>query len=548
MLTWLREFFSHCMASHHLPKIWRRADVTAILKPNKPANDAKNYRPISLLCMPLKLLERLLLSRLEPVIDPQLPPQQAGFRRGRSTTDQVTLLTDDIEAGFEACRKVGVVLVDLTAAYDTVWLRGLHLKLLRMIPDGRMVSFVMELLTNRSFRLRTSDGQVSRLRRLRNGVPQGSTLSPILFNVYISDIPQTTSIQYGYADDLALLAADSTWERVERTLNHDMQTLHEYLVRWRLKLSTAKTTSTAFHLNTHDCQRQLDISVNGSALPNNNHPVYLGVTLDRSLTYRHHIEALRGKVNSRNGLLRCLAGSSWGAYTSTLRTGALALVYSAAEYASPVWCRSAHVGKLDVSLNDTMRIITGCMRPTERVFLPVLAGITPPDIRRESRVMSLTIAATENQQHLLHHRVSYAATNTGAQRLKSRSPFSRQSARLQTEKFDPDKTWIDRVNDGPRFVQTACPPPGQFLPPGADLPRKQWVRLNRLRSGTARVGDTLQRWGLQESAACACGHPNQTVQHIVSDCKLLKPPGNISSLRCPDDATIDWLTNLSLEL
>ena len=137
------------------------------------------------------------------------------FRHGRSTTDQVTLLTDDIEAGFEHNQKVGVALVYLTAAYDTVWLRGLHLKLLRMLPDRHMVSFVMELLTNRSFTLRTSDGQVSRLRRIHNGVPQGSTLAPTLFNIYISDIPKTTSKQYGYADDLALLAAHKTWEKVK---------------------------------------------------------------------------------------------------------------------------------------------------------------------------------------------------------------------------------------------------------------------------------------------------------------------------------------------
>ena len=149
MLNWLREFFSQCMHSLRLPKVWRRADIIAVLKPNKSADDAKNYRPISLLCLPLKLLERLLLSRLDPVIDPQLPPEQAGFRHGRSTTDQVTLLTDDIEVGFEHNHKVGVALVDLTAAYDTVVLRGLHLKLLRMLPDRHMVSFVMELLTNR---------------------------------------------------------------------------------------------------------------------------------------------------------------------------------------------------------------------------------------------------------------------------------------------------------------------------------------------------------------------------------------------------------------
>ena len=211
------------IASHSI----NQADIIAVLKPNKSADDANNYRPISLLCVPLKLLERLLLSRLDPVIDPQLPPEQAGFRHGRSTTDQVTLLTDDIEAGFEHNQKVGVALVDLTVAYDTVWLRGLHLKLLRMLPDRYMVSFVMELLTNRSFTLRTSDGQVSRLRRLHNGVSQGSTLAPTLFNIYISDIPKTTSKQYGYADDLALLAAHKTWEKVEETLNQEMQSLSE---------------------------------------------------------------------------------------------------------------------------------------------------------------------------------------------------------------------------------------------------------------------------------------------------------------------------------
>ena len=290
----------------------------------------------------------------------------------------------------------------------------------------------MELLTNRRFTLRTIDGQVSRLRQIHNGVPQGSTLAPTLFNIYISDIPKTTSKQYGYADDLALLTAHQTWEKVEETLNQDMQSISEYLSRWRLKLSTAKTTATAFHLNNRDTHRQLGVVVNGAPLPNNNNPVYLGVTLDRSLTYKRHLESLQSKVNARNGLLRCLAGSSWGAYTSTLRTGALALVYSAAEYASPVWCRSTHTKKLDVALNDSMRIISGCMRPTETTFLPVLAGSTRPDIRREARVAKLTETAKNNPEHLLHHKV-IAADAACPQRLVSRThsadtrPASRMS-------------------------------------------------------------------------------------------------------------------------
>ena len=249
------------------------------------------------------------------------------------------------------------------------------------------------------------------------------------------------------------------------------------------------------------------------------------MTHDRSLTYKRHLESLQSKVNARNGLLRCLADSSWGAYTSTLRTGALALVYSAAEYASPVWCRSTHTKKLDVALNDSMRIISGCMRPTETTFLPVLAGITPPDIRREVRVAKLTATAKNNPEHLLQHKV-IAADAACPQRLVSRHPFSNAN-------YDPAKVWSDRVESGPPLIRTACPQPRPVLPPGADLPRKQWVKLNRLRCGTARVGDTLKLWGAQESATCVCGHITQWVQHVVVDCMIHKAPDGFAGLRPP---------------
>ena len=97
--------------------------MVAILKPKKlPKNP---YRPISLLCIPFKILERLIYTRIEPIVDPLLPRQQAGFQHGRSTLDQVTLLTQEIEDSFSVNRKAGAVFVHLTAANDTVWHRGL---------------------------------------------------------------------------------------------------------------------------------------------------------------------------------------------------------------------------------------------------------------------------------------------------------------------------------------------------------------------------------------------------------------------------------------
>ena len=119
--------------------------------------------------------------------------------------------------------------------------------------------------------------------------------------------------------------------------------------------------TTAFHLNNREAKRELKIFNNGKLLPYCPTTTYLGVKLDRSLTFRHHLEALRKKLSTRVTLLRQLAGSGWGAGAKTLRTAALSLVYSTAEYCAPVWSRSAHTRLIDSALNDALRIVTGCL-------------------------------------------------------------------------------------------------------------------------------------------------------------------------------------------
>ncbi len=164
-------------------------------------------------------------------------------------------------------------------------------------------------------------------------------------------------------------------------LSQDMTTLSAYLQTWRLKLSHAKTVTAAFHLHNREAKRELAIYNNGNLLPFCPVPTYLGVKLDRSLTFRHHLETLRKKLATRVALLRRLAGSGWGAGAKTLRTASLSLVYSTAEYCAPTWCRSAHTRLIDSVLNDALRIVTGCLRPTPTDYLPILAGIQPAELR-----------------------------------------------------------------------------------------------------------------------------------------------------------------------
>ena len=227
-----------------------------------------------------------------------------------------------------------------------------------------MVKMIMELVQNQSFTLTTGDSKQSRLRRLKNGVPQESVLAPLLFNIYTYDLPSMISRKFAYADDLALLHSSGNWKDLEGTLSQDMSTLSAYLQTWRLKLSHTKTVTAAFHLNNREAKRELKVYNNGRLLPFCRTPTYLGVKLDRSLTFCHHLVALHKKLSSHVTLLRRLVGSGWGAGARTLRIATLSLVHSAAEYCAPVWCRSAHTRLIDIVLNDALRIVTGCLCPT----------------------------------------------------------------------------------------------------------------------------------------------------------------------------------------
>ena len=138
--------------------------------------------------------------------------------------------------------------------------------------------------------------------------------------------------QPAYTDDLALLHSSRDWKRLEETLSQDMATFSDYLKTWRLKFSHAKTVNAAFHLHDWEAKHKLKLYANGKLWSFCPIPAYLGVKRDRSLTFRHHLETSRKKLATRVVLLRRLAGSEWNAGAKTLRTSALSLVHSTAEY------------------------------------------------------------------------------------------------------------------------------------------------------------------------------------------------------------------------
>ena len=159
---------------------------------------------------------------------------------------------------------------------------------------------------------------------------------------------------------------------VQFIVKQELLLISAYLQTRRLKLSNTKTVTVAFHLNNRVANCELNVYNSGNLLPFCPVPTYLGVKLDRSLTFRQHLEALRKKLPIRVALLRRLEESGWDAGAETLRISALSLVYFTAEYCGPVWCCSTHTRLIDSILNDALRKVTECLRPTPAEDLPVL--------------------------------------------------------------------------------------------------------------------------------------------------------------------------------
>jgi hypothetical protein len=135
--------------------------------------------------------------------------------------------------------------------------------------------------------------QRSRWRRVNTGLPQGNVIAPILFNLYMSDLPSTAAKVFQYAYDIAMTYQAKTFDEFENHLEADIEVLNQFFHRWCLQPNPGKTKMCVFHLNTHVAYKQLDMMFNGTSIKHVDHPKYLGITLDRTLTFKSHLERLQ---------------------------------------------------------------------------------------------------------------------------------------------------------------------------------------------------------------------------------------------------------------
>ena len=333
-----------------------------------------------------------------------------------------------------------------------------------------------------------------------------------------------------------------------------MSTLSAYLQTWRLKLSHTKTVTASFHLNNREAKRELKVYNNGRLLPFCPTPTYFGVKLDRSLTFRHHLVALRKKLSLCVTLLRRLVGSGWGAGAKTLRIATLSLVYSTAEYCVPVWCGSAHTRLIHSVLNDALRIVTGCLRPTPTDHLPILSGIKPAKLCRLGATLSLAHRGSLDPDHILYGLLS-GSSDTRQVRLRSRRPFVPAArnllnnlARLGIRASEwTNHKWKTVYCENVPMLRAFVPETGT-RPVGMGLSPVAWVKLNRLQTGVGRFHSSMHKWGLAPSPNCECGASEQTADHVLTACPIHRAAHGARGLTVLDDETRCWLNNTTASI
>jgi hypothetical protein len=161
-------------------------------------------------------------------------------------------------------------------------------------------------------------------------------------------------------------------------------------------------------------KQTVDVRFAGTEIQHVEHLKYLGVTLDHTLTYNAHLTKRKSKkVSALVNIVQKLAGKGWGAGAETLRTAALAIVYSTAECCPPVWLNSVPISKIDVHLNNAMCIIIGCIKPTQLPWIPKLAHIAPPKLRRKAAAIRELVHCRRHANSLLYEQLLDIHTKVG---------------------------------------------------------------------------------------------------------------------------------------
>ncbi len=315
-----------------------------------------------------------------------LTEYQSGFRKQRSTTDQLIRFETFIREGFVRREHVVSVFFDLEKAYDTTWKHGILQDLHKCGLRGRLPEFIANFLANRHFRVRIGSS-LSDLYGQEMGVPQGSILSVTLFVLKINSVVKCLppSIKCSlFVDDFLICYRSKNMNSIERLLQLCLNNIQNWADENGFQFSKTKTVCMHF-CQQYNLHTDPDLKLYGTTIPVVGEYKFLGLIFDKKLSFIPHIKYLKDRCLRAMNLLKVVAHKDWGADCTTLLKLYRSHVRSTLDYGCIIYgsARNSYLQSLDRVQNAALRVCLGAFRTSPIPSLHVEANELPLSLRRE---------------------------------------------------------------------------------------------------------------------------------------------------------------------
>ena len=427
-----------------VPQLWRHGIIIPLLKQGKPASELASYRPICLTSCVVKTIERMICNRLYTMaeVNGWLCNEQAGFRKYRSTEDQIVKLIQRISDGFQArpqALRTVMVLLDYSKAYDKTWKERLLSKIHDLGTPRPITRWIAAFLRTRTAQVLVN-GTKSKNARMKQGLPQGSVLSPLLFLLFINDISKVIPDDVEsplFADDASLYSQHADLLVAQGRLQVAVSAVEQWSTDNKLELNVDKSCTYFFTTSSKEHSWRPKIKLLGKDMKfgegkNESDPKFLGVTLDKGLAFTNHVNDVCSRVTNRRKILFCLSSKQWGWKKRNLKRIYVTMIRSVMDYAAigwQPWLSKTQFKKLEVAQNACLRAITGQYANSDLECIRAEAGV--PSYRTHSDRM-IAIGYEKGMRLPLNYPRREAIENEVRHRLK-KSSFKQHAEKIIEE-------------------------------------------------------------------------------------------------------------------
>ena len=444
MCTTIDEIFNDCIENSSFPDELKCADVTSLPK-NGPTNSRTNFRPISVLPTVSKLFERLMDKQVVSYISPFLSSLLCGFQKGYSVQHALVRLLEKFKISLDEGGKAGAVLMDLSKAFECIRHDLLIAKLHAYGFSREALTLINDYLTNRQQRVKVN-GPFSSWKSVTRGVPQGSVLGPLLFNIYINDLLlfiQNSDI-CNYADDTTIYAWDKNLDNISHRLETDCSVALEWFADNFMKFNADKCHLLVLR---QKCDDPVTIRIGNADVVNSSEEKLLGVQIDSRLSFDNHVSKLCQKASNK---LYALARISPYMDQSKLRALMRAFITSQFQYCPLIWM--FHSRQLNQKINKIQeRALRITYKDTESTFSQLLQKDSAVTIHTKNlQILMTEMYKTRNSLNPSFMQEIFCA-NTIYYNLRNNNDF-----------FQPR---VRSVNNGTESVRFKGPQLWQMLPP-----------------------------------------------------------------------------------